>query len=99
MDKDGYLAQVRAAQGHGRPQQQSRARGVRLLNMQQLYNPDTAAMLVPAYLDPAGVRNAEVVDMRPRAVTLDGVAELDWTTKLHLLCLSAQMDYNQLWCR
>ena len=56
-------------------------------------------MLVPAYLDPAGVRNAELVDMRPRVVTLDIVADLDWTAELHLLCLSAEMDYNQLWCR
>lgn len=92
LDKDGYLIL-------SGPRSQE-ARGVKLMNMQRLYDPDTAAMLVPAYItssnDATGV---SLTDMRSRSVDLASIADQDWRSELHLLCLSIEPQYRRLWHR
>ena len=90
LDKDGYLILPDPEAG----------RGVKVMNMQRLYDPDTAEVLAPAYINAdEGVAEAELTDMRSRTVSLDAIAQINWAAELHLLCLSIKPVYRQLWNR
>ena len=97
VDKDGrlQLAEHDDRFGNG-------VSGVKLQNMrQQLYDADSAAMVVPGYVvtrQQDGI-NVELVDKHRRMVSLAAVSGRDWLEELHLLCLSSHMQYKDLWGR
>ena len=79
------------------------SKGVRLLNMQRLYDPHTAEALVPAYLNPEESDDGSVLrDMHRSNIVLERLRAYNkqmWRVELHLLCLSIRPDYHQLWLR
>lgn len=78
----------------------------RMLNMQQLSDPDTAALLVPSYVRRLNgeITNADVLlkDMQQELQDLTALdTDMDWSTELHILCLAEGVheEYKALWCR
>ena len=92
MDKDGRL-QLADSEAGDRV-----GKGVKLKNMNHLYDQDTAAMLLPGYMvtfEQDGIQ-VELRDVQKRLTALRLVGDRDWLMELHLLCLYHE-QYKALW--
>lgn len=73
----------------------------RLPDMQQLYSPNTAALLVPAYLgrQEGDAADVNLKDKRQTIVTLTDEEGMKWRAELLVLCLAIHDDFRALWRR
>ena len=73
-----------------------------ILFQQQLYDVDTAALLLPAYLgnQRAGAADVDLIDQHRTDLDLTNhAAEMNWLVELHQLALAVHERYRHLWRR
>ena len=73
-----------------------------ILFQQQLFDVDTAALLLPAYLgnQRAGAADVDLIDQHRTDLDLTKhAAEMNWLVELHQLALAVHERYRHLWRR
>lgn len=73
----------------------------KLQNMRQLFDRDTATLLLPAYVgrQRGTAVNVELKDQRRGFINLSSIANLNWEVELHRIGLLVHEPYANLWSR